>query len=154
METQTIQEPFTQGTDAPKLNVLGTDVQLLVTGDQSAGAVDIWFNRFQSGQGIPPHIHEHEDESIYVVEGQLTVETPDGDQKVDAGNFIFLPRNRPHGLFNKAKEDLLVLIVASPSGMKDLLNNLAQLTPNDPPERVIELSARQGITFLPPKDPQ
>lgn len=149
MYTQSMNKPQIFGADVPKTHVFGTEVQMMVTADQSAGSADIWFGRFEPGQGIPLHTHEKEDESIYVISGELTVETPEGDSKVKAGEFAFLPRHSPHGLWNKSQGETKVITFATPSGMSKVLEELSKLTPNDPPEAAIAICAKQGITFLP-----
>ena len=46
--------------------------------------------------GPPLHIHPHQDESFYVIEGRYFFQV--GDERFDlkAGDTIFLPRNVPH----------------------------------------------------------
>lgn len=42
------------------------------------------------------HVHENSDELFYVIEGSFYLETKDGKTKVDAGEFIIVPKGQKH----------------------------------------------------------
>lgn len=42
------------------------------------------------------HIHEHSDELFYVIEGSFHLETDEGLIKIDAGEFIIVPKGKRH----------------------------------------------------------
>jgi mannose-6-phosphate isomerase-like protein (cupin superfamily) len=42
------------------------------------------------------HIHEQSDELFYVLEGSFHLETEEGLTKVDAGEFIIVPKGKKH----------------------------------------------------------
>lgn len=65
----------------------------------------------------PLHVHEHEDEAWYVLDGQMTFEV-DGEQLVaTAGCFVFAPRGLPHA-FTVDVEPTRVLVLATPAGFE------------------------------------
>jgi quercetin dioxygenase-like cupin family protein len=47
---------------------------------------------------IPPHVHETEDESVYIVEGEVTVHIGDMDYNLEPGSFVFMPQGVPHAI--------------------------------------------------------
>jgi len=54
-----------------KLNVLGDNQNIKLTGKDTNGQFTLIEQNNQPGVGIPPHIHENEDEVFQVIEGQV-----------------------------------------------------------------------------------
>jgi mannose-6-phosphate isomerase-like protein (cupin superfamily) len=76
-------------------------------------------------QGPPRHVHAHEDECFYVLEGTVTGTC--GDEAFEAGprSFVFLPRGLAH-TFRAAEGEARVLLIAVPGGIEhyfDEINN-------------------------------
>jgi quercetin dioxygenase-like cupin family protein len=47
---------------------------------------------------IPPHVHQMEDESVYVLDGEITVHVGDTNYDLMPGSFVFMPRGVPHAI--------------------------------------------------------
>src|SRR5438477_381320 len=69
-------------TDGTHLNVLGEQLTLLVSGDQTNGAFTEFSATSPQGGGTPLHTHHNEDDAFYVVEGVFEIQC--GDHKVRA----------------------------------------------------------------------
>ena len=52
----------------------------------------------EPGDGVPPHVHTHEDEIFHVLEGQVELLSDGEWQPGRAGDIIFLPRGIPHAI--------------------------------------------------------
>ena len=66
------------------------------------------------------------------------------------GDLIKLPRNIPHGLFNKSDAPVRCLFWVAPTGrLYDLFWAIHSMQEQNPAE-VVALSARYEIDFLPP----
>ncbi len=101
------------------------------------------------GQFVPVHVHPTQDEFILVQEGELDLKLDGVWTKARAGDLVRMPRGIPHGYFNKSDKPARALFWVSPARtLKDLFDALHDLT--DVP-RVIELSARHEVDFLPPE---
>jgi mannose-6-phosphate isomerase-like protein (cupin superfamily) len=63
----------------------------------------------------PPHIHFHDDEAWYVLEGRLRVRR--GDEEVEAlpGSAVLVPRGTPHTYWNPDIKPLRYLLVMTPN---------------------------------------
>jgi mannose-6-phosphate isomerase-like protein (cupin superfamily) len=48
----------------------------------------------------PLHLHHHDDEAWYVLEGTLCVRVGDKDVEAHAGSAVFVPRGTPHTYWN------------------------------------------------------
>src|SRR5215212_2430278 len=68
----------------------------LVTGKDTGNAFTLIHCHFRKGFTPPPHFHQWEDESFYILEGEINFHV--GDQKftAGAGELILLPKNVPH----------------------------------------------------------
>lgn len=55
------------------MNILGTEVEVLVPSDATASGHFVFEITIPAGGEIPPHIHVDEDEVIHLVEGALEI---------------------------------------------------------------------------------
>jgi quercetin dioxygenase-like cupin family protein len=72
--------------------------------DEPGGAVQMGFRvaSLEPGGGVDTHIHSFE-ESIYVIEGSLTVDIPEGSFELMGGDYGLLPVGMTHGFRNTSK---------------------------------------------------
>jgi quercetin dioxygenase-like cupin family protein len=47
------------------------------------------------GGGLPPHVHNDQDEGIYVLEGEYTLVLEDRRSNLSPGSFASVPRGQP-----------------------------------------------------------
>jgi quercetin dioxygenase-like cupin family protein len=75
------------------------------------------------GGGTPVHVHHNEDETFYVLEGELTFLV--GDERIDvtAGDFLFAPRDIPHAYVVRSERSRLLSTI-SPAGIEQLFVSL------------------------------
>lgn len=71
------------------------------------------------GEDIPLsglHYHDKQEEAFYVVEGELSVETPEQDYRVNAGKFFIVEPGNPHRAYNDAEAtaDATVIGIGAP----------------------------------------
>ena len=64
---------------------LGTLVVVKATGEQTGGAFGLIDNLMPAGFAGPYHVHRNEDESFYVVEGEMTFYV--GEERMEAGGW-------------------------------------------------------------------
>lgn len=98
---------------------------------------------------IPPHIHDLQDEYIFVVDGALDLLLDGQRQSAASGDLVRMPRGIPHGIFNNAGRIASCLFWVTPSArLYDLfraLHNVADTA------EVVRISAAHDVRFLPPK---
>jgi mannose-6-phosphate isomerase-like protein (cupin superfamily) len=96
--------------------------------------------------GAPMHVHRHEDECFYVVEGNLIVHC--GEEVFEAGprSFVFLPRGVPHGWDVVGNGEATVLLITVPGMLEEFLHDYHAVSEPEAREQVAE---KYGITFLP-----
>ena len=99
---------------------------------------------------MPPHIHPTQDEFIYMLEGRLDFLLDGREYFATAGDFVRMPMNIPHGIFNKQEQTAKCFFWVTPTRkLYDLFWALhAMKDPN--PEAIVALSAKHEVVFLPP----
>lgn len=135
-----------EGIDAISWNILGqTYVPKMLSEDSFS-----WHATFPPGTFVPPHIHPTQDEFIYMLEGRLDLVLDGQESHALPGDLIKLPRNIPHGLFNKSDAPVKCLFWVAPTGrLYDLFWAIHSMKEQNPAE-IVALSARYEVDFLPP----
>jgi len=123
---------------APGSGVVANDASLKAAGDSTDGALSV-FEIIVEG-GPPLHIQDHEHESFYVLEGELSVICGDDHFEVRTGSFVFMPRGRAHRFWS-THESARLLLIAVPGGIEDYFRELHSA---DEKERTA-VQARYGI---------
>jgi len=89
------------------------------------------------GSGTPIHIHHNEDETFYVLEGEVTVLV--GDERIDLGrgDYCYAPRGVAHADIVRS-ERARFLTTISPAGLEQLFVTLGiPVTDDQPPSGVV-----------------
>ena len=63
---------------------------------------------------VPPHVHVHSDEAIYVLSGRGELLLDAVWQEVEAGAWIHVPQGLPHAYVNRAPGGSVVLVTYTP----------------------------------------
>ena len=87
---------ITNNMTAPAFWQQGILWTMLATGDQTGGDYTFIEELCPKDSGPPPHVHEWQDEAIYVVEGEVTFRAGDQIVKGQAGSFVSIPRGTIH----------------------------------------------------------
>ena len=91
-------EPFVVGPgEGEATRFLGTRMTVKATAERTGGAFGLIEVRLAAGFAPPLHVHHGEDESFWVLEGELTFVCDGREFRAGPGSFVFLPRGRPHG---------------------------------------------------------
>jgi quercetin dioxygenase-like cupin family protein len=111
------------------------------------GLVEQW--EMLPGFASPYHTHHREDESFYILQGEVAFVLDGNWQRVGAGAFVFGPREIPHGFKAVGDKPVHMLLLTTPGGFEEFVTELAQpleapVTPPDIP-KLIETAARYGI---------
>ena len=130
--------------DSVSWNILG---QVYTPKQMSADSFS-WHAVFPEESFVPPHVHPHQDEYIYVLEGRIDLILDGKTQVAHTGDLVRMPRGVPHGYFNKSDKPARALFWVSPAGMlPDLFRTLHNMTDVD---AVVKASAAHEVDFLPP----
>jgi quercetin dioxygenase-like cupin family protein len=154
--TPTIRTPAEGRTIA----VVGDIYRFLATGKETNGNYATFEALVPPGGGPPPHVHSREEESFYVLEGEITF-TVNGERIVaTAGAFANIPVGTPHAFKNESARPARMIISVAPAGVEEMFFEfgvpVAPGTQTAPPpteaeiKKLIEIAPKYGITLLPP----
>jgi len=132
---------------------LGSQIWLRASASQTGGALGLVEQLVPPGFGSPYHIHRNEDESFYVLEGQVRFFTGGQSYVLGAGGFAFLPRGIAHGFRTEGETVSRSLLLATPGGFVDFVAELSSsAAPAGPPDMgaLMAAAARYGIEILGP----
>lgn len=122
---------------------LAGDAGLKASPQSTGGALSVFETTI--GGGPPLHVHDREDESFYVLSGELSVRCGDEEFSAGAGSFVFLPRGRPHR-FQAAGPEARLLLIAVPAGIEDYF---AEINAAVTVQEKADVGDRYGIRVVP-----
>jgi len=148
--------PYAFGTeDGEALWFFGTLVTFKATAEQTGGRFALLEQFAPRGMATPLHVQPEDDESFYVIEGDLTFYLEDGQPiPASAGSFVHLPAGAPHA-FQVDSETARVLNLTTPqheSFMRAAGEPARErvLPPEGPPDmgKVGAAAQRYGVEIL------
>jgi quercetin dioxygenase-like cupin family protein len=141
---------------------IGMLATIKATAEQTGGQYTLVEILAPEGFASPLHVHHFEDESFYILEGEMTFYVGDQTIKAQPGSFLFGPKEVPHA-FTVDSGPARLLFVLSPAGFEDLVREMGEpareLTippqPEAPPDeaemqRMAAIAARHGNGILGP----
>jgi uncharacterized cupin superfamily protein len=87
----------------------------------------VFENVIAPGDGPPAHTHAAQDESWYVLEGELRFKLDAAMHSAPAGSFVFVPRGTVHAFQNVGEGSARILVIFNPSGMEPFFEQFADL---------------------------
>jgi|HubBroStandDraft_5_1064220.scaffolds.fasta_scaffold913540_1 quercetin dioxygenase-like cupin family protein len=129
--------------------VFGETIDVLVNAANSGGASAAIVQHVPPGGGPPPHSHLHEDETFYVLEGDLEFLYEGEWHPLAVGETAFGRRRSIHTFRNAGSTPGRVLIFVAPAGLEDYLEEISAYSPATDMPKILEISERYGITFYP-----
>ena len=122
-----------------------------VSGAETGGAFSVVEHPLEAGiLGAPPHTHANEDETSFVIEGEIGVLIGDEEFRAGAGSYVLKPRGLPHAFWNPGPEPARILEIISPAGFERYFGELAGvLSVGGPPDlgKISEIAGHYGLTF-------
>ena len=131
------------------VNVIGDKQTFKLTGKDTNGLFTLIEEENEPGTGIPPHVHENEDEVFKVIEGEMELTVGDKTTILKAGDLAFGPRGIPHSWKIVGNSKAKVILSVFPAGIEDMFEELGTLPPGPPDfPKVAEICGRYGIKFI------
>lgn len=139
---------LTPDAQARRLSILGDELLVRLTAAQTGGTVSLFEQRTPVGGGVPPHLHEREDETFQILEGSVEFTVAGQVIVAHAGDSVWAPRGIRHAWRVIGDRPARLLFTATPSGLERMFEELATL-PKGPPDfaKVAEICGRYGVRF-------
>jgi mannose-6-phosphate isomerase-like protein (cupin superfamily) len=97
------------------------------------------------GGGPPPHIHTREDETYYILEGQIEVLLGEETSMAGPNDFVNVPRGTVHCFRNAGSETARMVLTFTPAGIEKWFEETLERAPNEAheaPDNIDEVVAR------------
>jgi quercetin dioxygenase-like cupin family protein len=139
--------------------VLGDLYRFVVTGEDTGGAYALVETTATPGlPGPPPHVHHNEDESFYVLEGEVELTVEGHTSKAGPGSFVRIPKGTLHTFKNAGTEPARFLVLLTPAGFEGFFEEVGEpaTDPSSPPEgppdveKVMATAPKYGLEIPPP----
>jgi quercetin dioxygenase-like cupin family protein len=83
--------------------------------ESTGGALSVVDQLIPAGFESPWHIHQDEDESFFVIDGEVSVFVAGQSLRLGPGGFAFGPRGVPHGFRVEGDRPARVLLISGPN---------------------------------------
>jgi len=135
---------------------LGLLMSVLIPSKDTGGSFSLIHGFEIKGLEPPPHLHTKEDESFYLLDGEINYTVGNEVFNAKKGDWMFLPRNIQHS-FQVQTEQAEVLVHLSPGGFENFFIEMSEPAgelvipprPQGPPDvrRIVETASKYGIKF-------
>lgn len=145
--------------NAEPLWFLGVLIRVLLDAEATDGRFGLVDATLPRGAAPPMHTHP-QDETFYILDGELTVYIGDGREKCRAGAVAYAAGQVPHG-WRVESDTARMLILSTPAGIEEYMRALAVPAdypwlqpppdgPRVPPERIAEVEREHGVVRVGP----
>jgi quercetin dioxygenase-like cupin family protein len=106
--------------------VVGDVYRFLATGDETDGRYAMFEACVRPGGGPPPHVHSREEESFFVLEGEINFQVGDDRIIAKAGTFANMPVGSLHSFRNDTDKLARMIISVAPAGLEKMFMEVGQ----------------------------
>lgn len=145
--------------DHRRVSIVGDIYTVVLTGNETNGQLMMIDALIPPGGGPPPHVHTREDETFYILEGEMTFMRDESTITAGPGDMVHMPRGTKHAFRNNSDQQVRMLFSCTPSGLDAMFLEVGvPLQPGDPPAPVtddaiatlLDACPRYGIAIAPP----
>jgi mannose-6-phosphate isomerase-like protein (cupin superfamily) len=148
---------FIRPSEGDAIWYMGSLMTIKTGGDQTGEAFDFIDLQLPVGMNPPPHLHQREDESYYLLDGHITYFCGDTTFLAGPGDFVRLPRGVIHTFRVEGPTPAHALGLYTPAGLRNFFKELGEPAQERtlPPLRPISIetfrrvSAQYGIELFP-----
>jgi len=143
--------------------LVGDTYTVKLAGEQTGGAFSLSEALVPAGGGPPPHVHDQEDETFVVLEGELLLEVDGRALPAPVGTVMHVPQGTRHSYVNVGGTTVRMLFLYTPAGMEGMFGEIgqpAQLGVPPPPNsaedvaKLAAVAAKYHFRLLPPETDQ
>ena len=138
-------------TDGDRADFPGLRTRYLLRGEQTGGGFALVEHEIPPRTlAAPTHMHQHEDEYSFVLDGRVGVLIGAEEMEAGPGELVLKPRRVPHAFWNAQDEPARLLELISPAGFERYFEEMApHLSGGGPPdlEQVGAIQARYGLSM-------
>lgn len=133
------------------MEAAGDNYRFLATGNDTDGQYFLVEAIVPPGGGPPSHIQTREEEAFYILDGQITFYSDDGEINAGPGTYLNIPKGAKHRFRNNTDDTAKMLFFFSPAGIEGMFDQFENIDVSDPKNMLTlkELGERFGVEYLP-----
>ena len=117
---------------------------ILAASEETGGQFGLIESLSPKGTEPPRHVHSREDETFYLLEGEITFYIGEETYEATPGTFVSAPRGVPHS-YTFETDEIRMLVLVAPGGFEEFFRP-PQLSE---PARVLEVPPAEGPPDVP-----
>ena len=128
-------------------------LKILLSGKDTDGSQAVFEDIVEAGVGPGRHIHHHQDEIFFFLEGEFIAEVDGKMFDFKAGDIAFIPRGTVHAFKNVGKKSGRLRYIFSPANtIEDMFREFYKALEegNLTSEKMAEISLKHGQEFVGP----
>ena len=129
-----------------RIQVGGGWISFVATGKETSGAYALIETANDPSTGVRLHVHEREDETWFVLEGEYVFQVGSETLHARPGDYVFGPRGVPHRYANQSGSLARALIMVTPAGFEGFWRESARLGPDQAAHEA--LGKKYGVKSL------
>lgn len=136
----------------PPVEWLGTQYEIILSKEQSGGAMSIVRSEAPPDSGPPMHVHADADETFVLLTGTAEFMLNGTRKMLRAGETIFVPRGQEHTFRVIGSAPCKHLVILTPGGFEGFFFEMGrdQLAIPDDMEEITKRAAHYHLTFTGP----
>lgn len=149
MNTASLSSVLTRADSAPKYDVFGVTVAVLLDGPATQGSHAVYHVTCPPGAGAPVHRHAQA-ENFYVIEGRFSIRSGEETLTLGPGDFAHVPGGVVHDFRNSGTTSGVLIGMGTPAGHETFFREADELARSGRfnPDTAAELCQRNGIELL------
>jgi quercetin dioxygenase-like cupin family protein len=131
---------------------MGTRYKILLTPDQTGKTIGMFESLDQPGYGPPRHIHHQEDETFYVLAGDVEFWMAGQTTIHGPGDVVFIPRGTEHTFRISSETPARMLTIMTPGGFEGFFIEMEanRLRIPDDMQKVVAIGEKYHLSFTGP----
>jgi quercetin dioxygenase-like cupin family protein len=128
----------------------GASYRILLSAAETGGALSVVLGELDPHVGPPPHVHDDEDETIVILDGEVTFDLPGARCVCGPMQAVRIPRGTPH-TFRAGPRGARGLTFLTPGGFEGFFVEAAAEGFHLPADldRMVAAAARHGSRMVP-----
>ena len=122
--TQTLPPALTRGGEGEARWWFACLAEITLTAEQTGGLLSIIEITEPPGAAGPLHVHHHENETFWILDGEVTFEVGGSIIHASAGDVVFGPRDVPHR-YTVGDAGCRMLFIMTPGGFEGLVRDMS-----------------------------
>jgi quercetin dioxygenase-like cupin family protein len=140
------------GVKPDRLWVVGDLLTIKATGEQTNGTYAAFEIAVSPGSGTPLQTHANEDESFYILQGEVEFLVEGRNFLAPAGSLVHAPRTIQHAYRNASAKPAKMLVWAIPAGLENFFLEVGDPALDETPprpnfERILAIAPKYGLTI-------